>query len=83
MCESTALSFQLGHRVSVDSDFTIETNFDIGKLTCHLQHLLPLITDIHKDTHRFFLKVNGIKVDFFTCKSCLFTTLTMKIIGNC
>lgn len=66
LCGGTALSLQLGHRVSIDADFISERSFDSEELLKNILTAFPNTTDIHRGPFGLFLKINSIKVAFLS-----------------
>lgn len=64
LCGGTALSLQIGHRISVDADFVTDNIGDKDQLQKYIMELFPDATDFHHGAFGFYLKINGIKVDF-------------------
>ena len=62
----TALSLQLGHRVSIDADFFFPIPFDKDLVLQKVMSSVNDVTDIHQGPFGLFLKINGIKVDFLS-----------------
>lgn len=62
----TALSLQLGHRVSVDADFVTEATFDVDQLKHHLLEIYPHAENFRTGSHGLFCKIQDVKVDFLT-----------------
>lgn len=65
----TALSLQIGHRISIDADFICDSEFDSDELILKLQQIYPnQITDIRQNKLGVYIKISGIKVDFLSWK---------------
>ena len=62
----TALSLQLGHRISVDADFFFSTDFDKDVALKKVMSTFANVSDINQGPFGLFLKINGIKVDFLS-----------------
>lgn len=63
----TALSLQLGHRISIDADFICEKEFDKDELIYQLHNNFSnQISEIRQNKLGVYLKINEIKVDFLT-----------------
>ncbi len=66
LCGGTALSLQLGHRVSVDADFVSEAYFDKDDIAEIVGKTLVSVSDLYIGDTGVFLKSNGFKVDFLS-----------------
>jgi Nucleotidyl transferase AbiEii toxin, Type IV TA system len=66
LCEGTALSLQIGHRLSVDADFITQSPIDKPNLIKLIIDTFPTATDIYSAEYGIFLKVHDIKVDFLS-----------------
>jgi hypothetical protein len=62
----TALSLQLGHRMSVDADFFSNESFDKEEAATILFHLLPGFLLLKKSAHGFAGTYEGVKLDVYT-----------------
>jgi predicted nucleotidyltransferase component of viral defense system len=62
----TALTLQLGHRISIDADFISPVDFDRDEVLKQVLSIFPQATDIHQGTFGVFLKSDNIKIDFLS-----------------
>jgi predicted nucleotidyltransferase component of viral defense system len=66
LCGGTALSLQLGHRISVDADFVSASHFDKNFIAGEVEKILTDVSDLYIGDLGVFLKSKGIKVDFLS-----------------
>lgn len=62
----TALSLQLGHRMSIDADFFSNEDFDKDAATNVLSSILPGFMVLRKSLHGFAAMYEGVKLDLYT-----------------
>ncbi len=62
----TALSLQLGHRMSIDADFFSNEDFDKDAATNLLSSTLPGFMVLRKSAHGFAAMYEGVKLDLYT-----------------
>lgn len=63
----TALSLQIGHRLSIDIDLFTTKDFDINEMLDHLKKLYPLkVRDMDKNT--LMIDIGNVKVDILSHK---------------
>ena len=62
----TALSLQIGHRISEDADFISEKEINNEELINHLMSNYSDVKDIRSNNLGVFLKIGDIKVDFLS-----------------
>jgi hypothetical protein len=62
----TALSLDLGHRMSVDADFFSNESFDISPATRILSTVLPNFIVLKSSPHGFAATSQGVKIDIYT-----------------
>lgn len=64
----TALSLQIGHRISVDLDMFTDTPFDVNALRSNLEDDFPVFQVILESQNTLITNINNIKVDFIRFK---------------
>lgn len=62
----TALSLQLGHRLSVDADFFSNSDFDKDRARLKLAELLPGFAVLKESSHGFAGVYQNVKLDLYT-----------------
>jgi predicted nucleotidyltransferase component of viral defense system len=78
LCGGTALSLQLGHRISVDADFVSASYFDKNSIIGEIEKTLKDVSDLHTGDFGVFLKSKGIKVDFLSWNIPFIKPVVMK-----
>ncbi len=66
LCGGTALSLQLGHRLSIDADFVAEQDFDKEELIKNIELQFGNTQNIHQNNIGVFAHINNIKTDFLS-----------------
>jgi hypothetical protein len=63
----TALSLQIGHRLSIDIDLFTTKDFDVNVMLDHLKKTYPIkVRDLHKNT--LMINIDNVKVDILSHK---------------
>jgi len=64
----TALSLQIGHRISIDLDMFTNAPFDVNELKSNLEDDYPVFQVILESQNTLITNINNIKVDFIRFK---------------